>query len=407
MRVDPRQPWFGMQTTKIDIAGIRAALGWSTVTLAQELGVAPLTVQRWEKKDAKSTAGNSSHSKGGRPTVVPPHVRLALEFILLREGKKQGAPTIAKLRLPDVLGATLPIVAKEAGLFGQWGLDLQIEGCDTGEEALHAIAEGRADIAGAAKGLIKDAQDRALVDLGAIMCSQAVFQVLHPRHRTSPTSARGAVGKKARRSNLAAGAGRAPVFAGESSDYLDSKILYPRGSDLRNLLEKVRHRLGDRVTLEDVDRSDAVEALKARKGSEKLFYVAWEPLVSRVAAALPSDSYGKRQLELPELKFELEYEFHLVCSRSWCDANPRALFGMICALAQAERRFVEEPTRWVRHMWNEHWKLHSGSPREVDVKKMVAEIAFAPSSVVLRVLDGAKPVIIDRAFLEAATLRPK
>jgi hypothetical protein len=390
-----------MQNSTVDVAGVRTSLGWSTIRLADELGVAPLTIQRWEKKYARRDEGGH-RSKNGRPTDVPRHLELALQFILLREGKKRGAPTIAKLRLPDVLGATLPFVAKEEKLFSQWGLDVQIDGCDTGEEALHAITEGRADIAGAGKGLIKNAQDRALVDLGTVMRSQGAFQILHPRLQRS-TSTKG-INKSTRGNSRRDDSGRkTPAFSGEFSDYRGGKILYPRGSDLRNLLEEVRRRVDGDVAFEDVDRQDAVDALKAAQGSTKLFYVAWEPLVTRVAAALAPDSYGKRPFELKDAA----YEFHLVCARPWCDTNPRAVLGLICALARAELAFKEAPGRWVRDIWTTHWKIPTGLVGEPEIPKLVEEITFMPSSAVLRVLESAKPVIIDRASLAATTLRQR
>ena len=390
-----------MESNKHRLSEYVRELGWSHIRLAQELGIAPLTVQRWQKKDepegvARNRDGlkKTSKKREGRPSKVPAFVVLALNFLLLREGKKFIEPVAITIELPDTIGAMLPILAHNRDLFKQQNLNVTIHPCDTGTEALNAVLGGHAEIAGAAKGLIERYRE-ALVDMGVVFRSTRAFNFL--------LFSKKGLGSRS--------------FGQSIDDFKRSIIVYPEGSDLGNLLDRLKDNFdrSDWPELLGRDRVNAIEELKQRakelvKGSDhkrRLIYIAWEPLTSRIHDSLKNEI--PKGVELlcqtvasKPLERELSYEFHLVCSRRWCEEKPAAAFDFICALAQAELEYAKDRFTSLQNLWSRFGLTpRSDDDWKGDIEGLAPRytVAFEPCSQLLRWLGKDKVVVLDRASL--------
>ncbi|MGH9969619.1 MAG: hypothetical protein ACREBG_17745 [Pyrinomonadaceae bacterium] len=379
-----------MTSRKLDVADTRSRLDWSQSDLAKALRVAPLTVQRWEKAEKlrhdDSTKAKTQKRKRlpGRPAQIPPFLKYALDYLLLREGKKR-VPAEITIALPDTIGAALPTLASDYGFFAQQDLVVTVSQCETGTEALEKVYRGHAQVAGAASGLLPRFEEK-IIDIGVVMRSPRAFNI---------------------------------VAAADSNqrleDFQNSTILHPKGSDLENLLVALRDNYyedGQEPHLHAVERRDAVEELKqAKKDSTRantLYYIAWEPLASRVMMDLETAQTRNKQfrnspLAIKALEKDLSYEFHLACSRQWYESSPAAAFDFMCALAHADLEFKKQA---VTHM-NELWQRYDLTKRSEEdwIKDLFGKsqrytIAFGPSTQLFRLLGREKIVVVDRTQLE-------
>ncbi len=326
-----------MTTKKLDIVYIRERLGWSQKDLADALEVAILTVQRWEKsernRDAKSKSGKEK-SVPGKPAKIPTFLKYALDYLLLKEGKKR-TPTHLTIALPDTVGAALPTLANDHGFFKQQDLVVTIRDCETGTEALEDVYKGRAQVAGAAAGLLKLYKD-TVIDLGIVMSSPRAFNVITYAEKRG-----------------------LDLFE-------DSVVLHPKGSDLERLLVDLGsyYQSEQKPILRPVDRDEAVELLLAATQNPKsdqrnTVYVAWEPLSSRIHMELedrksPDILFRNDELSVKALEKALTYEFHVACSRKWYESSPSAAFDFVSALARADLEFQKYYPTHMKELWNRY-----------------------------------------------------
>src|SRR5258706_13766781 len=323
-----------MVSSRLSVAGVRKRLNWSQTDLADALDVAPLTVRRWEKAERERSPklGRRKQTRAvGRPAQIPPFLEYALRYLLLKEGKKREAVEIT-VALPDSVGAALPTLANDHGFFDSQDLKVTIRDCDTGTQALEYVEAERAQIAGAASGLIARFKE-SVIDMGMVMWSPRAFNVI--------TSGQ-------ERNNL--------------DEFRSSIILHPKGSDLENLLVDLRENyyVGDqRPNLIAVTKPEAVERLvKAARASKpnRVLYVAWEPLASRVLKDLENKKlsgvhYVGHELNVKALEKALYYEFRIACSKQWYEHNPSAAFDFMCALSRADLEFRDYAVSQMSELW--------------------------------------------------------
>jgi len=361
----------------------RKALNWPSKKLARELGISPLTLQRYEKK-----------AKEGTSQRIPRYLELALAYLLLREGKSSTKRVITRIALPDVAGALLPMIGHKKKYFEGYGLDVSINRCDTGTEALDKIYGGHADVAGAARGLL-ERYKAEIVDVGIILESRAAFELLFVEEPNVNLS----------------------DFLGQSlAGFADAEIICPKGSDLTNLLEQVREICSPEPTIHEVKRQEAIDkfiaraseiAVRAKKSmtsrrsqssqkaggnlERRLMYIAWDPITRRVKEKVDEHLVEARfqhvktdsfPLINKALEKNLFYEFHLCCSRRWFEENPSAAFGLLCGLALAQSDYENSPFMYLQDLW----ELYELKKDENDVKKDLKryDVVFKPSSDFIR-----------------------
>jgi DNA-binding XRE family transcriptional regulator len=80
--VAPHGPRLGMSITPADIVTLRQRHGWSQPQLAQELGVSPATVARWERGEGE----------------IPQLARLALAWLMLAGARDGKGPEVSSDR---------------------------------------------------------------------------------------------------------------------------------------------------------------------------------------------------------------------------------------------------------------------------------------------------------------------
>jgi len=384
-----------MASRTLSVTAARKRLNLSQAGLADALNVAPLTVRRWEKVEKESVSkgkrGKQPRAKG-RPAQIPPFLEYALHYLLLKAGKKKD-PTEVRMMLPDSVGAALPMFARDRELFLDQDLIVDITPCETGTEALEMVHRRHAHFAGAAKGLLDNYRE-TIIDLGMVMWSPRAFTVIP----FDPKWKRGVL-----------------------DEFQNSLILYPRGSDLERLLFGLKSFFADGQgpQLRAVEGDEAVE-IGVGKQKQNTLYVAWEPLASRIKLRIEKQLKVKldsHPLAIKALERALSYEFHIACSRSWCEDNPAAAFAFMCALSQAELQFRQNSISYMNDLWQRYgvprrsedeWSseiagqmAHSEEYSNTDGLNPVPRlqryvIAYRPSTEVLRLLGKDRIAVVER-----------
>ncbi len=365
------------------IRALRDVLGWSPARLAEELGVTPLTIHRWEKP-ARQVTDSQQNRERGRPVGIPHYVGLALSYLMFREGLSATTRQSVTVALPRALGSLLPLWAKKRELDLAFGLKFEVSDVETGTDALSAIAAGKAQVAGAARGLIRPFRN-SVVEVGILLRSSRAFTVLFG----------GSDGQK---------------FGAEEKHFLGPTILFPEGSDLGNILERSltpHPSKGPTMKTLSVSISEArialakdAKALKRDKEGPRAMFIAWEPLVSKLreelesSTPLPSGSSWKIQ-GLPESFKDLDYEFHLLCSRSWATEHPALALNLMLCLAQADLDFVRQPIAAIQHVW-ENYKLSKRDELQCRQDLDNHRIAYRPSAQLLQLIRPRQVAVVDR-----------
>jgi len=388
---------------------LRDERGWTSAKLADELGVTPLTINRWERPESRKAVGDSHERLKGRPPGIPRHVGLALSYLLLREGLAGHGRHNVKVALPQALGSLLPLLARgRAGrvesqqplgygndrthwerprLDHAFNLNFDVSHVETGTDALSAIAAGRAHVAGAAAGLIAPFRS-SVVEVGVLLRSSSAFSVL-------------ACGRDEQK------------IGTQESQFFGKTLLFPEGSDLGNILVRKLTTLNSSIKTRGVSAKEAQEELtRAAKSQQRkptddppVTYIAWEPLISQLKASLDSEAplppgwqWISRVPAARFKEFDLSYEFHLLCSKSWVLDNPAAALSLMLCLAQAELEFAKQPIAAIQDVWREYGLTDRDDIRcRHDLE--THHIGYEPSPEVLQLIGPQRLALLDRRDL--------
>jgi hypothetical protein len=368
-----------------ELRRIKDRLNLSSGQLAERLGVAPLTVRRWEQPVAEPREVAGARSQRGRPAGIPRHIALALSFLMLEAGLVAAEPTQVKFVLPRVLGSLLPLWAERFGEL--FGLKFDIELVDTGTDALLAVAADKAHVAAAANGLLPPFKD-SVVEIGSVFRSKMVFAL------------------------LVCATDRLQIGT-EEKQFDGRTLLYPAGSDLGNILPaSTLTGRGQRTPTEGVTLEEATQRFsqlleETRRKSNRpsgdctqLIYVGWEPLLTQLKdqltqlnLRLPAKHSWRIVRLAPRLTGDLNYDLRLVCSKALIEEHPAVALQLMRCLAHTNRKFMVESVPAIRYTW-EKLGIKKDDARCLQ-DKQDHQIGYEPSVSLLQEIPAQRVTVID------------